>query len=155
MHSDVSLNWRRTYRGLTWLRSKLNILSAEKEKSSKFADNGNVNNKLPMCEGQFKPKKYVDKTHWVGVLTIVTEELLLVEDKPLNTYKERDELASAVREKMNQRAGKEDMFSILVIGSDIGVSYRSNGRGKQGLFIKRCIWIEVKHLAYQNTSKYF
>ena len=47
------------------------------------------------------------------MLTIVTEELLLVEDKPMNTYKERDELASAVREKMNQRAGKEGMFSIL------------------------------------------
>ena len=25
---------------------------AEKEKSSKFANNGNVNNKLPMCEGK-------------------------------------------------------------------------------------------------------
>ena len=66
-----------------------------------------------MCEGPFKQMNYVDKTHWAAVLTLVTEELLLVEDKPLNTYKERDELASAVREKMNQRAGKEGMFSIL------------------------------------------
>ena len=38
----------------------------------------------------------------------MTEELLLVEDKPMNTYKERDELASAVRENTNQRAGKDD-----------------------------------------------
>ena len=93
---------------------------AEKEKSSKFANNGNVNNKLPMCEDPFKPKNYVDETHGAGVL-------LFVEDKPMNTFKERDELASAVSENMNKRAGKEDMFRILVIGSDVGVSYWSNG----------------------------
>ena len=93
---------------------------AEKEKSSKFANNGNVNNKLPMCEDPLKPKKYVDETHGAGVL-------LFVEDKPMNTFKERDELAGAARENMNKRAGKEDMFRILVIGSDVGVSYWSNG----------------------------
>ena len=101
---------------------------AEKEKSSKFANNDcNVNNKLPMCKGPFKPKKYVEKTQWADVLSLVTEELLLVEDKPLNTYKERDELASAVRAKTSQRAGKEDTYTILVIGSDVGVSHWSNG----------------------------
>ena len=101
---------------------------AEKEKSSNFANNDcNFNNKLPMCEGPFKPKKYVEKTQWADVHSLVTEELLLVEDKPMNTYKERDELASAVRAKMNQRSGKEDMYSILVIGSDVGVSHWSNG----------------------------
>ena len=88
----------------------------EKEKSSKLANIGcNVNNKLPMCEGPFKPKKYVEKTQWADVLSLVTEELLLVEDKPMNTYKERDEMASAVKANMNQRSGNEDMFSILVI----------------------------------------
>ena len=49
----------------------------------------------------------MDETHWAGVLIIVTEELLLVEDKPMNTYKER--------------AGLEDKYSILVIGADAGV----------------------------------
>ena len=44
----------------------------------------------------------------MGVLTIVTEKLLLVEVKPMNTYKERDKLALAVLATMNQRAGLED-----------------------------------------------
>ena len=101
---------------------------AEKDKSSNFANNDcNVNNKLPMCKGPFKPKKYVEKTQWADVHSLVTEELLLVEDKPLNTYKERDELASAVRAKTSQRAGKEDTYTILVIGSDVGVSHWSDG----------------------------
>ena len=99
--------------------------------SSKFANNGNVNNKLPMCEEPLKLKNYVDETRWAGVLTIVTEELLLVKDKPMNTYTERDELAVAVRATMNQRAGLEDKYSILVIGADAGVSHWSNG-----LFLK-------------------
>ena len=102
---------------------------AEKERSSKFANNGcSVNNKLPMCEGPLRPKNYVEKTHWADVISLVNEELLLVEDnKPMNNFKERDELAAAIRATMNQKAGLEDKFSILVLGSDTGVSHWSNG----------------------------
>ena len=101
---------------------------AEKERSSKFANNGcNVNNKVPMCKGPLRPKNYVEKTHWADVLSLVNKELLLVEDKPMNNFKERDELAAAIRATMNQKAGLEDKFSILVLGSDTGVSHWSNG----------------------------
>ena len=53
---------------------------AEKERSSKFANNANVNNKLPMCEGPLKSKNYVEKTPWADMISLVNEELLLVEE---------------------------------------------------------------------------
>ena len=61
------------------------------------------------------------------MLSLVSQELLLVEHKPMNNFKERDDLAAAIRAKMNQKAELEDNFSILVLGSDTGVSHWSNG----------------------------
>ena len=48
------------------------------------------------------------------MLSLVYEELLLEGDKPFNSYEERVDFASDLRAKMNQRAGLEDKYSILV-----------------------------------------
>ena len=100
---------------------------AEKERS-KFANNANVNKKLPFCEGPLAPANYCEKTHWANVLSLVNQELLQVEHKLMNNFKDRDDLAAAVRAKMNQQQQVEDNFSILVLGADSGVTHWSNGQ---------------------------
>ena len=99
---------------------------AEKEKS-KFSNGCNANSKLPFCQGPLKPKNYVVEKQWEPVLQMATEELSLWEERGLSGYKEKQELASALRSKMNRRAGVEDMYSILVLGTDMRVSHWSNG----------------------------
>ena len=64
----------------------------ENDVKSKFTSKPNVNEKLPMCEGQFRHKLYADKDSWPDVISVVSEELLLWEDKPPTTYRERDEV---------------------------------------------------------------
>ena len=51
-----------------------------------------VNEKLPACEGQFRHQLYVEKDYWPEVISCCSEELLLWEDQPLTTYRERDEV---------------------------------------------------------------
>ena len=59
---------------------------------SKFTSKQHANEKLPMCKGQFRHKLYVEKYYWPDVISCCSEELLLWEDKPLTTYRERDEV---------------------------------------------------------------
>ena len=99
---------------------------AEKEKS-KFSNGCNANSKLPFCQGPLKPKNYVVEKQWEPVLQMATEELSLWEERGLSGYKEKREMADALRAKMNRRAGVEDMYSILVLSPDMGVSHWSNG----------------------------
>ena len=64
----------------------------ENDVKSKFTSKPNVNKKLPMCEGQFSHQLYADKDSWPDVISVVSEELLMWEDKPPTTYRERDEV---------------------------------------------------------------
>ena len=99
---------------------------AEKEKS-KFSNGSNTNNKLPPCKGPLKPKNYVVEKQWEPVLQMVTEELSLWEESGLSAYKQKREMADALRATMNRRAGVEDLYSILPLSPDMGVSHWSNG----------------------------
>ena len=86
-----------------------------------------VNNKLPFSQGPNKPKLYANEESWEEVLSIVEKEMLLRETKVVNTYQARAEVAENVRVALNERAGKEDHFTIQVLGAETGIGHWSNG----------------------------
>ena len=50
-----------------------------------------------MSEGPMKAEFYVKEEDWEDVMSVVSEELLLWEDKAINSYQAKQEVAEGIR----------------------------------------------------------
>ena len=99
----------------------------EHKEKSKFNSKKSVNEKLPCSTGPNKPKFYVEEEHWGMVLDIVQQEMALRNPQAVNSYAAKADVAFKVRVALNQKMGKEDHFTVLVLGADSGLGHWSLG----------------------------
>ena len=84
-----------------------------------------VNDKLPFSQGPNKPKMYANEESWGMVLSTVENEMALRETQAVNTYKAKADVAEKVRVALNEKAQKEDHFTVQVLGADSGLGHWS------------------------------
>ena len=83
-----------------------------------------LNDKLPFSQGPNKPKMYANEESWGMVLSTVENEMDLRETQAVNTYKAKADVAEKVRVALNEKAQKEDHFTVQTLALDTGLSDR-------------------------------